>query len=312
MDNIGPNGDLDNDKMVGALLTKRNTPDYGCKLSPAQILFGKPLRDALPYIDRKVMLFNNPLVNPQWKDAWNLKEGAMKVRYVKTMENLSEHAHALKPLRHGDHVFIQNQTGRFPKKWDKSGLVVETKENDQYVVTVAGTGRLTLRNRRFLRRYTPHLQQGPHWGFEHPAANDSPDTAPYSATSHIQVNVPCAETPTPMITESSRSSSLTEPSSPATTAQSARSQHSAPPPVATPLLTSSHDRQITPRRLLQPTRIEHAGPVESIMQDSVTQPPVATPSFPTEEKSLRKSSRMKYQKRFYDPTSGTYVTQNKK
>ena len=178
------------------------------------------------------------------------------------------------------------------------------------MVKVAGTGRLTLKNRRFLRRYTPHLQQGPHWAFEHPAANDSPDTAPYSATSHIQVNVPCAETPTPMITESSRSSSLTEPSSPATTAQPARSQHSAPPPVATPLLTSSHDRQITPRRLLQPTRIEHAGPAESLMQDSVTQPPGATPSLPSEEKSLRKSSRMKYQKRLCNPTS--YVTQNKK
>ncbi len=56
---------------------------------------------------------------------------------------------------------IQNQVGRHPDKWDKSGVVVETKDNDQYVVKVAGSGRLTLRNRRFLRKYEPHYKQAP-------------------------------------------------------------------------------------------------------------------------------------------------------
>jgi hypothetical protein len=58
---------------------------------------------------------------------------------------------------------IQNQSGGYLKKWDKSGVVVETKAHDQYVVKVAGTGRLTLRNRRFLRRYSPHHTQGQTW-----------------------------------------------------------------------------------------------------------------------------------------------------
>ena len=41
-------------------------------------------------------------------------------------------------------------------KWDHTGIVVETKPHDQYVVKVSGSGRLTLRNRRFLRRYQSH------------------------------------------------------------------------------------------------------------------------------------------------------------
>ena len=51
-------------------------------------------------------------------------------------------------------MIVQNQTGHSPKKWDRSGVVVETKSNDQYVVKMSGSGRLTLRNRRFLKKYT--------------------------------------------------------------------------------------------------------------------------------------------------------------
>ena len=159
-DNVDANGKLDNDKMVRALLTHRNTPDAGCKLSPAQILLGRPLRDTLPYLNKDIMAFNNPRVNPQWRDAWKAKEEALKERYVKTLESLNEHARPLPPLRQGNHVMVQNQRGRFPKKWDHSGLVVETKPNDQYVVKLAGSGRLTLRNRRFLRQYDPHVLHG--------------------------------------------------------------------------------------------------------------------------------------------------------
>ena len=102
------------------------------------------------------MCFNNPQIHSQWREAWKLKEDALKERYVKTLENLNEHTRPLAPLRHGDHVLIQNQRGRYPNKWDHSGTIVETKPNDQYVVKVAGSGRLTLRNRRFLRVYQKH------------------------------------------------------------------------------------------------------------------------------------------------------------
>ena len=89
-----------------------------------------------------------------------LKEESMRARYVKTLEQLNEHSKKSPPLVSGDHVFVQNQHGPFPTKWDKSGIVVEVKNHDQYLVKVTGTGRITLRNRRFLRKYKnhPHLQ----------------------------------------------------------------------------------------------------------------------------------------------------------
>ena len=101
MDNVSPNGELDNDKMVRALLTQRNTPDPGCRMSPAQILFDRPLRDSLPYLEKDIMTFKNPRVNEKWKNAWELKDEALRTRYVKTLENLSEHSRMLPPLRHG-------------------------------------------------------------------------------------------------------------------------------------------------------------------------------------------------------------------
>ena len=120
MDNVGPDGKLDNDRMVLALLTHRNTPDVSCKLSPAQILLRRPLRDTLPFLQKDVMCLNNPQVLLQWRESWKLK---------------------------------RNNRGRYPTKWDHSGTVVETKPNDQYTVKISRSGRLILRKRKFLRSY---------------------------------------------------------------------------------------------------------------------------------------------------------------
>ena len=58
-------------------------------------------------------------------------------------------------------VRIQNQTGPHPTKWDKTGMVVEVRQFDQYVVRVDGSGRTTLRNRKFLRTYMPVIPRTP-------------------------------------------------------------------------------------------------------------------------------------------------------
>ena len=49
-------------------------------------------------------------------------------------------------------VQIQNQKGNDPKRWNKSGKIVEKLDFDQYLVKVDGGGRLTRRNRRFLKK----------------------------------------------------------------------------------------------------------------------------------------------------------------
>ena len=56
-------------------------------------------------------------------------------------------------------VFIQNQVGHKPRRWDRTGVVMECKDFDQYVIKVDGTGRLTLRNRKFLRQLMPIKKQ---------------------------------------------------------------------------------------------------------------------------------------------------------
>ena len=171
--------------MVRARLMYRSTPDPGCMLSPAQILLGRPLRDTLPFNSKDIMVFSNPEITSHWKDAWNAKEEALRTSYVKTLENMSEHSRPLLPLEAGDLVMIQNQVGRHPDKWDKSGVVVETKDNDQYVIKVTGSGRLTLRNHRFLRNYGPHYKQAPEMRVEH--------------SSHSGINTPDSNTLQPPV-----------------------------------------------------------------------------------------------------------------
>jgi ribosomal protein L44E len=153
--NTGPTGELNTDKVVCALLQQRNTPDRDCGLSPAEIIFGHPLRDGLPQISKSEVIHNNRDLRPEWREAWELKEDAIRSRLVKNCERLEAHSKELDPLREGDSVLIQNQIPSSPrsKKWDRQGTVIATGDNDQYLVKVEGSGRLTLRNRRFLRRF---------------------------------------------------------------------------------------------------------------------------------------------------------------
>ena len=153
MSNISQTGELDNDKLLRAMLQQRNTPDPDCNVSPAEIVFGRNIRDAFSFINR-IERFSNPHIHPRWHNAWQAKEVALKHRFARSMERLEEHARPLAPLAIGDRVFVQNQIGPSPKKWDRTGMVVDTRAHDQYLVKIDGSGRLTLRNRRFLRSFT--------------------------------------------------------------------------------------------------------------------------------------------------------------
>ena len=217
--NVGQNGSLDNDKLLRALLQLRNTPDPDCNLSPAQIIFGRPIRDSLSFINR-LDKYSNPHIRPTWREAWASKEDALRTRFSKTSEILNEHAKPLMPLKTGDKCFIQNQTGTNPNKWHRTGTVVEVADHDQYIVKVDGSGRLTKRNRRFLKVFKP--------------ASMTIESAPTTNMCDTQVN-----------TEPKQQNGTTD-SVPPVTVHDTVDEHYTPddrvPDPPTPTITSSRDR----------------------------------------------------------------------
>ena len=78
-------------------------------------------------------------------------------------ERWSEHTKKLPKLAVGDRVLLQNQWGtpKVSKRWDRSGVVLEVENFDKYRVKVDGTGRVTVRNRQFLRKVVPYQPQQP-------------------------------------------------------------------------------------------------------------------------------------------------------
>ena len=105
MSNTGPTGKLDHDRLLRAMLQLRNTPNPDCHISPAQIIFGRPLRDTLSFVNR-LEKFSNPNVRPLWRQAWAAKEEALRSRLSRTTESLKEHSRPLRPLVLGEKVFL--------------------------------------------------------------------------------------------------------------------------------------------------------------------------------------------------------------
>ena len=128
-DNIGRSGSLNNDNFLRAMLQLRNTPDPDCNLSPAEIVFGRPIRDAFSFINR-IEKFKNPNVRPMWREAWRAKEAAVRTRFTRNTERLNASARDLVPLETGQRAFVQNQTGSHLTKWDRSGIIMESQGHD--------------------------------------------------------------------------------------------------------------------------------------------------------------------------------------
>ena len=136
-ENVDPiTGDIDTDKATQAIMTHRNTPNQESGVSPAEMLYGYKLRDHLPNRFQKI------------RREWHAMQRPTKAK----IPSARNKGRTLKPLKIGDPVRIQNQYGNRPKKWCNTGKVIEVKPHRQYAVEVDGSKRITLRNRKFLRR----------------------------------------------------------------------------------------------------------------------------------------------------------------
>ena len=148
-DNVGPHGNINNDRVARALLQHRNTPLQDIGLSPAQLLYGRTLRDCIP------TKAEANKIRPEWRMVAEDRERALAKRNIINIERFNEHTRILPELHVGDIVAVQNQTGPRPNKWEKTGTIVEKQDHRQYVVRMDGSGRCTLRNRRFLKSIQP-------------------------------------------------------------------------------------------------------------------------------------------------------------
>ena len=151
--NVGAHGTVDTAIFNRAILQVRNTPDRDTRISPAEALFGRKLKDFLPSPKRN-------LIGGMWKDLADKREQALARRSTKADETWKEHTRLLRPLVIGDCVFVQNQSGNHKLRWDRSGQVVKVNGFDQYTVKLEGSRRLTIRNRKFLRKFNPYTPPG--------------------------------------------------------------------------------------------------------------------------------------------------------
>ena len=146
MENMDSQGDLDTDTFGRAMLEYRNTPNPETRLSPAQVVFGRNVRDFIPVLPYKY----------EPRQEWSLLQEDRERAFARKLYNdgtrLAIGTRKMAPLSVGDKVLVQNQTGRAPNKWDKSGVIVECKPHNQVNVMMDGSRKVSLRNRQFVRK----------------------------------------------------------------------------------------------------------------------------------------------------------------
>ena len=129
-------GNITSDKFRRGLLEWRNTPNATGK-SPAQVMFGRPLRGFLPVHPSHLDGQEDFSSYRQTKSA--LKETAKR--------NHDKTAHELPALKPGDKVLVQDTT---TSKWDKRATVTGIRRNGSYNLRMDNDN-ITHRNRRLLR-----------------------------------------------------------------------------------------------------------------------------------------------------------------
>ena len=138
------NGNIDDEDFLIALLEWRNTPGQ-TGYSPAQILFGSPMRTLVPAHHR--------IFDKKWLEI--AAEHDRKITKLREKEKTAydQHSKDLPKLTVGDDVRVQDA---LTKKWDRVGVIVAVGRYRDYSIKLP-SGRLLWRNRRFIKKILPEL-----------------------------------------------------------------------------------------------------------------------------------------------------------
>ena len=133
-------GGLDVERWTRGVLQQRNTPGPDGR-SPAQIVFGRPIRDTLPAHRRAFNLC--------WQRAADEADAAGSDLKNSAERRYNQHARDLPGLRVGSQVAVQNHN---TKRWDRCGVITEVDNQRRRYFIRLPSGRVLTRNRRFLRQ----------------------------------------------------------------------------------------------------------------------------------------------------------------
>ena len=133
-----PNGDIETEEFMEALIEYRNTPKKE-GLSPSQLVFGHNMRSTIPVHDEAYKRTTS-----RDEESFKTKSDSLK---TKRKEYYDRKAKNLPVLRRGQIVRVQNQKN---KKWDKMGKITEIGKNRDNKVMLTN-GQILWRNRIFIR-----------------------------------------------------------------------------------------------------------------------------------------------------------------
>ena len=144
-ENVLHQGGIDNDQVAKALLQWRNTSLPYIKLSPAQRLLYRNLRDHIPMNEKHYYIYQ------EWLSTATESEEALSEKKKKILDQYNQSSEELPEIPVGSSVLIHEPKNKGTHCWIKSGIVVDVLPNQQYRIKCNHSGKITHRNRRFIK-----------------------------------------------------------------------------------------------------------------------------------------------------------------
>ena len=136
---------IDNDQVAKALLQYRNTPLPYIKLSPTQHLLYRNLCDHIPMNEKHYYL------HQEWLSTATKYEKVLSKKHKDILDQDHQSWKELPEIPVGSSVLIHEPKNRGIHLWIKLGIVVDILPNQQYRIKCNHSGKITLRNRQFIK-----------------------------------------------------------------------------------------------------------------------------------------------------------------